>query len=99
MYKYRILLLFLGKVLSRGGVSCPQQKIFSAWHGPCRVDLADKLGMVLDWPAGKRSFELGTVVAGRDLHNKGAALAWVGSVVPRSIDPRRIALTCLLVCT
>ena len=79
LYKYRILLLFLGKVLSRGGVSCPQQKIFSAWHSTCRVDLADKLGMVLDWPAGKRSFELGMVVAGRDL---GIAVLRWGQLSP-----------------
>ena len=69
LYKYRILLLFLGKVLSRGGVSCPQQKIFSAWHGSCRVDLADKLGMVFDR-------RVGTVVAVKDLAN--AVLRWHG---------------------
>ena len=66
------------------GNSClPHQKIFSAWHGLCRLDLAGRLGMVLDWQADKRSFQFGMVVAGRHLHNKGAALAWVGSVVPR----------------
>ena len=42
---------------------------------------------------------VGTVVAGKDLHNTLAALAWVGSVVPRSTDPRRYRLTCLLICT
>ena len=45
----------------------PQQKIFWTWHGPCRVDLADRLGMVFDR-------RVGTDIAVKDLLN--AVLRW-----------------------
>ena len=45
----------------------PQQKIFWAWHGPCRVELGDRLGMVFDRGVGMD-------IAGKDLLN--AVLRW-----------------------
>ena len=72
------------------GTVDPSKRSFSTWHRPCRIDLADRLGMIF-------VCIVGTVVAGRQLQN--AVLRW-GLLSPGLLTPPQKGLTaCTVVYT